>query len=493
MNPEIVQKFKLHPYQQQIADFVLKTPRNGLFLPVGAGKTRIVLSVLEQLKPKAHILVIAPAPIARITWKEEIEETGADINYISFVTGPKGGKLSKKRRMELYSDVENQPPSLYTISRELVPDIVEYFQKKKIWPFPILIVDELQSFKSNSSSRFKAIKSIIKKTYRFTGLTGTPAPNGLMDLWSQIYLMDGGMRLGTTITKYRNTFFNEGMHINGCCVEWNPKPFMPALDAQKNPIHDVYGNIIPSGMSAKEMIYKIISDIVISIDISKYLNLPEKITAVHKIEMDEKEEALYRKMAKEQVIEIDKNGDVIAAENAAILSQKLTQMASGNLYINEQHDFVTIHEKKLDMLQYIIENEPTPILVAYFFQTDKQAILKRIPDAVPFSGEPEIKEKWDKKQIHVMLIHPASVGFGLNLQHGGHTLIWYTLSWSLEQYIQTIGRIHRQGQKHPTVIHYLITKGTIDERIMKVLENKDADQSKLLQAVLMETNDIRNG
>lgn len=495
---KLIQKLNLHSYQESCLDFVLHTPRCGLFLPVGAGKTRIVLAAIAEINPSCHILVVAPAPIARISWKEEIEATGLPIEYKSFMTGPRGGKtLPKAKRYKLYEQIETESPKLYTISRELLKDLIDWHKNnKKSWPFHFLVIDELQSFKNHRSERFLALKSVILQTYRFIGLTGTPAPKGIIDLWPQIYLMDAGQRLGRTITKYRNTFFNEGIKINGQTVTWNPKPLMPVLDENLLPETDCQGNITWTAKNAEKEIYDRIKDLVVSIDISDFLKLPERIEAVHKIELDPAEKTAYDQFVKEKVLEFETEngeGEEVTAASAAILAQKLTQLASGSVYTDENHTVVRFHDKKLDMLKYIVDNEPTPILVAYYFRSDLDAILKTIPDAIHFSGEPRIKEKWDRGEIHVMVMHPASVGFGLNLQKGGHTLVWYTMPWSLEHYEQTEGRIYRQGQDYTTVMHYLITKGTIDEKIMRVLQMKQAKQEDLLNAVrLTISEEIKN-
>lgn len=498
LNQDIADALELHPYQIKIAEFVLRTPRCGLFLPVGSGKTRITLAILSQLGFQAPVLVIAPANVARLSWAEEMEKLNLGHLYRSFVTGPKGGKtLPKKRRIEMYERVQKEKPALYTISKELTPDIVEWYGKN--WPFPIVIVDELQAFKDPSAKCVKALKKAMPMTYRFTGLTGTPTPKGLMDLWSEIWFMDGGARLGKSVTKYRRAFFDEGLYVNGVCVEWRPKRFMPLLDRDLDPVIDAYGNPVwpVTPVSAKTVIYERIKDIVISADVSSLIKLPDKIERNHMISLDDEEMAAYKKLAKDQVLRIaEKTEDdgkerpddaVIIAQNAAALSQKLAQLASGTVYTGEDHQFVQIHDKKVQHLRYILDNEPTPVLVAYWYQSDKEVLLREFPQAVPFSGEPKIKEKWDKGEIPVMLVHPASVGAGLNLQKGGHVLVWYTLPWGLEPYIQMNGRIYRQGQAHTTIIHYLLAKGTIDERIPRVLAKKDLSQQDLIDAVRFAT------
>lgn len=491
LDPSISKALGLHPYQIDIAEFVLRTPRCGLILPVGSGKTRITLAVLAQLKFRDPVLVIAPAAVARLSWKEEMEKLSLGHLYKSFVTGPNGGKkLSKAKRLQMYAEVKSTQPCLYTISKDLASDIVSWFGKN--WPFPIIVVDELQNFKDPGAKCVKALKKAMPMTYRFTGLTGTPTPQGLMDLWSQIWFMDGGQRLGKSFTRYRQAFFDEGLRVNGYCIEWRPKRSVPVLDQYLNPVVDRFGNIKwPSRMtSAQTAIYQRIQDIVISVDTSSQIKLPGLIETNHVLPLDDSDLAAYKRLAKEQVLKLispEQTEETVIAANAAALSQKLVQLASGTIYVGENHEFAQIHDKKIQCLRHIVDNEPTPILVAYWYQSDKKILMESFPQAIHFAGEAKIKEQWDKGQIPLMLIHPKSVGAGLNLQHGGHVLVWYTLPWGLEPYIQTNGRIYRQGQSQTTIIHYLIAKGTIDERIPKVLTKKAMTQQDLIDAINFAT------
>ncbi len=455
MDKQISQIFNLHPYQEEMVDFVMNTPRCGLFLKMGLGKSRIALAAIAQMNPPFHVLIIAPKTIARSSWIDEIKKIGLNIRNKSFIIDEKGRDLTKKKREALYEEAKTAPPTLYFINRELVTDIVKYFGDK--WCFPMVIIDEMQSFKNYSAVRFKAIKKIMPYTTRLIGLTGTPSPNGLMDLWSQIYLMDFGQRLGINITAYRNTFFKPGRMMNGYPIEWIPL------------------------QGAKEAIYDRIKDIVVSLD-NHVLTLPDIVYENYYSYMNETEMSYYKTLMKEKVLEVNGADDVIAT-NAATLQMKLSQMASGNLYIDKEHHYVEIHQAKIETLKYIYDNEPTPLLVAYHFKTDLYAILKYFNDAVAFDGSPEMIHDWNAGKIRMLCIQPASAGFGINLQEGGHTLIWYTTTWNLEEYQQTIARLYRQGQNDTVSVLHIVTKNTVDEKIPAALQRKDISQEALLDAV----------
>ena len=465
MNPAIAAAFGLHDYQIQAADFALAHPKCGLFLKMGLGKSRITLAAIAELNPPCHVLLIAPVTIARSSWSEEIRKIGLNIRCKSLIINERGKKLSKKKRYQLYEEAFSAPPTLYFINRDLVTDIVGYYGNR--WPFGIVIVDELQSFKSYKAVRFKALAKTIPYTQRFIGLTGTPRPKSLEDLWSQIYLMDSGARLGPNITWYRNNFFRPGFRVNaqGYPYEWEPLPW------------------------AQDEITRRISDLVISMD--NVQNLPPLTYNNIYAYMDDAQLAQYRQMAKTCVFQYGQTEDeVVAAASAGVLAQKLAQMASGFLYTDKEHHYITLHTAKLEVLQYIYDNEPEPILVAYYFQTDKIAITGAFADAVVFDGTQEMQDSWNRGEIRMMLIQPASAGFGINIQFGGHTLVWYTLTSSLEQYQQTNARLYRQGQTQPVVIHHILTKYTQDEAALARMNKKDNDQELLLEAVrfIMDDN-----
>ena len=459
----------LHDYQKFAHDFIVTHPYAGLFLDMGMGKTLTTLSALYDINPSGHVLVIAPVNIARSTWLEEIRKWNLPLRTKSLVVNDNDKKLTKQKRHAIYEDAKTAPPTVYFINRELVGDIVGYFEKD--WIFPFVILDEAQSFKSYTSARFKALKKVRPQIRRLVELTGTPSPNGLMDLWSQIYLLDQGERLGRTITEYRNAYFIPGLVMNGYPVQWKPKP------------------------GAEDAIYSRISDIVISMK-NTALRLPPLTFNNVKVYMEPDELKLYKEMKKEFMLTFE-NGDdddpteVIAA-NAAVLSAKLRQMASGALYTDEEHNYKIIHRRKLEHVAYLLRSTSTPVLIAYHFHTDRIMLETYLTalgfEPQVFDGSTAMYRAWNAGKIPIMMLHPASAGHGLNFQDGGHTLIWYTMPWSLEEYLQTNARVYRQGQKEPVVIHHILTANTIDERVLGALEKKDMSQARLIEAVLAEVD-----
>lgn len=455
-------KIPLHDYQIYAKNWILTHPYCGLFLKMGLGKTSIVLEALYELNPSSHVLIIAPKTIARCTWVNEIQKWNMNLRTQSLIVNKNGKDLTKKKREEIYAKIPTDPPTVYFINREMVKNLYNYFPDGT-WPFEIVVIDESQSFKSHNSERFKTMMKIRPWVYRMILLTGSPAPKGPMDLWSQIWLLDMGQRLGKNITAYRNTFFNPGrVMVNNYPVTWEPKP------------------------GAENLIYAKISDLVISM---KNSNIKLPPVTYHKayVDMYPEETKLYKNFMKTYVFDIDENTQIEAA-NAAVLSNKLSQMASGSLYsVAETHEYVTIHEHKLEMCEYIINNTDGCVLIAYKFISDKDMLMNYLPqqgiNPVVFDGSPEMERAWNQKKYPVMLIQPASCGFGLNLQEGGETLIWYTMPWSLEQYEQTNARIYRQGQKNPVVIHHIMTRKTIDEKILAALQDKDLSQQRLIDAI----------
>lgn len=458
-------KLPLHPYQIKARDFILRNKSAGLFLDVGMGKSLITLSALLRLKP-ANTLIIAPKAIARSTWIDEINKWHLPFPYQSLIVNQNDNTLTKPAREKLYDSISNKKPKLYFLNRDLVADCVNYFtSKSRSWPFKYIIIDESQSFKSPSSRRFKALKQIKPYTSRIIELTGTPAPNSLLDLWSQIYLLDEGKSLGQTMTAYKTNFFRPVKYVQNHPVKWEPLKF-----ANYNAEKDIYQRIKPFVISMK----------------NTALKLPKVIYKKDFVYLSNQEKEIYKKMLKDQVLEITPDLEV-TAQNAAVLSNKLSQMASGSLYIDEQMHFIKIHEAKLAQLEYIINNTQDNILIAYHYQADrmliKEYLKKHKLKTTVFDGSPDMIADWNNKKIPIMLIQPASAGFGLNLQNGGHTLVWYTLPWSLEQYIQTNGRLNRQGQKHSVMIHHLITSETIDLQILNALRTKNLTQNRLMKAV----------
>lgn len=475
----------LKPYQEQIKQLVLTHPYCGLFLPMGMGKTLITLDCLYDLNPTNHVLIIAPKTIARSTWIDEIHKWEYPIRYKSFIVNEKGKQLSKKKRKALYEESLSAEPTIYFINRDIITDLVKYMQTKGIWRFSTIIIDESQGFKSHKSARFKALQDVVDNkgfhlmnpnapiVTRLIELTGTPIPNGIMDLWAQIYLLDRGERLGKNITTYRQSFFYEGRRINGVVTEYIPQ----------------YG--------AEDEIYRRISDITFSVKNTE-LFLPDIIYNDIPIYMTDDEMKLYKTFVKTSVLDLNTDTQIVAA-NAAILTAKLSQMASGAIYIPDENGkstdkYEVIHTHKLEMLEYIINNTNSPVIVAYHFKSDKDMILKYLSsakiDAKPFDGTPEMIHEWNDRKIPVMLLQPASAGYGLNLQQGGHTLVWYTIPWSLEEYLQTNARLHRMGQTEPVIIHHLLTDKTIDKRILNKVLQKDATEQDLLNAVTLTLDDV---
>ena len=455
------QPIPLHDYQIYAKNFLLTHPYCGLFLQVGLGKTSIVLEALMELNPVCHVLIIAPKHIARATWTEEMRKWGLLFRTQSLLVNEKGKNLSKQKREELYASITSSSPTVYFINRELIPDLVKHFPGKK-WPFPIVVIDESQSFKSHTSQRWKALKTVRPFISRMVLLTGSPAPKSLLDLWAQIYLLDMGDRLGKYITVYRHTYFMASMIVDGYPVAWIPLP------------------------NAEPEIYRKISDIVISMK-NHYIKLPE-ITYTNLFgELSESENKLYKEFMKTKVLDLDAELQ-ITASNAGVLSAKLSQMASGAIYRETgSSEYEKIHEHKLELCEYVINNTDSPLIIAYRFKSDKDMIESYLSErnipCVTLDGSPEMVRAWNEGKYPVMLLQPQSCGRGLNLQKGGHTLVWYTIPWSLEDYEQTIGRIYRQGQSDPVVIIHLIIKGTIDTKILRSIENKDLSQQRLMKAV----------
>lgn len=424
--------------------------------------TLITLMALWQAQPSGHILVVAPKTVASSTWQNEIDKWGIPVRTQSLIVNERGNDLSKKKRLKLIDETLETPSSMYFINRELFTSLVDNLPMvhgEHVWPFNTIIIDELQSFKNYTSQRTKALIKVAPIAERFIGLTGTPTPKDLMDLWSEIHFMDNGERLGKTITAYRRRWFRSTLIVNNYPVGWVPLP------------------------GAEDEIYSRISDLVISIKNPNIKLPPITYNDVH-IKLSADEMKLYKNFAKESALELA-DGNVVTAKNAGQLRIKLTQMASGTLY-TEKGDptkFMVIHEKKLDMCEYIINNSSHGTIVAYQFQADRAMLKKRFPDAVIFDGSAQMQADWNDGKIPILLLNPASAGHGLNIQEGGHTLIWYTTPMNLEHYLQCNARLYRQGQKYPVTIHHLIADGTVDKANMALIASKDQSEAKLIDAV----------
>ena len=439
-----------HSYQQRATDLVVSKKSVGLFLDMGLGKTVITLTAVNELIYDRfevyRVLVIAPKRVAEDTWTREHKKWDHLRELrISKVLGTAAQRL---RALEQDADV-------YVIGRDNVVWLVDHYSKKKHWPFDMIVIDELSSFKNPQAKRFRALRKILGVTQRVVGLTGTPSPNGLMDLWAQVYLLDRGERLGRTIGAYREKYFRAGARNGYVVYKWEPLK------------------------GAKEQIEEKISDICVSMSAADYLTLPERIDNVIPVKLTDAEMELYKRMEQDQLLQIE-DSDVVALNAAAVMT-KLLQIANGSVY-SMDGTVVNIHDAKLEALQEIIDTTDSPVLVFYSFKHDLDKILEAVSGARVLNGPEDIRD-WNDGKVRVLLAHPASVGYGLNLQEGGHTIVWYGLTWSLELYKQANARLYRQGQEKPVIIHHLIAEGTVDEQAMAALQAKDTSQAALLAAL----------
>ena len=446
----------LHSYQKFCVDFIEEHPNCGVFLDMGLGKTIISLTAISHLLYDSfevnRVLIIAPLRVARDTWCAELGkwEHLRGLKMERVIGTPKERVAALSRRAEMY-----------IINRENVEWLVKHFAGRRL-PFDMLVIDELSSFKNSRAKRFLALKKILPQFSRVVGLTGTPAPNGLEDLWPQVFLLDRGVRLGRTMKSYLDMFFD------------TPNSWLP------------YKHGLKTG--AEEEIYKRLGDICVSMRAADHLEMPERVDNIVEVMLSAREEKLYRQMERDMLLPYA-DGDVLAL-NAASLAGKLLQLANGAVY-DEFHNVRVLHERKLDALEDLIEAaNGKPLLVMYAFQHDLTRIQERFgkyttetPEGVRELKTSADMEDWNEGRIRVAVTQPASTGHGLNLQHGGCTIVWFGLNWSLELYEQANARLWRQGQKQTVVIHHMVTKGTMDEQVMKALHDKAADQNALLAAV----------
>ncbi len=439
-------KYKPHEYQTYATRFLLEHPISCLMLDCGLGKTVITLTALWDLVLDSfdigRVLVIAPKRVAENVWVQEIEKW----EHLTGLTAVRVLGNEQERRSAL-----NTPAFLYIINRENVAWLV----KNRRWDFDMVVIDELSSFKSHQAQRFKAMRKVRPLVTRIVGLTATPAPNSLMDLWAEMCLLDMGQRLGRYIGSYRERFFVPDKRNREIVYSYKPRE------------------------GAEDKIYESISDICISMKAKDHLQMPELVTNRVTVSMSPKEHEVYDRLRRDMVTEL--NGEELDAVNAASLSNKLQQMASGAVY-SSGHQTVVLHSRKLDALEDLIEAaNGKPLLVAYWFHHEHDRLHERF-DCRDINTAEDIAA-WCAGEIPVGLIHPASAGHGLNLQSGGSTLVWLSLTWSLELYEQLNDRLWRQGQEHTVVIHHIISEGTIDEDIMSALARKDVGQNALRDAV----------
>lgn len=444
-------KFKPHDYQQLTTDFIITHPEAAIFLGLGMGKTIITLTAVQALLfdsfEVSKALIIAPLRVARDTWPAELQKWDhlKDLR-MSVMVGDK-----KTRTTALRTDAD-----IYVTNRENIPWLVE--ETWPDWPFDMVIIDELSSFKSHQAQRFKALRKCRPKIRRIVGLTGTPAPNSLLDLWAQFAIIDGGQRLGRFISHYRDRYF------------------LP--DKRNGP--QVYSYKLREG--ADQEIYDRISDITVSMKTTDYLQLPPLTVTDYPVTMSRAEVAKYEQLKKDMVLELG-DGDTIDAPTAAALAGKLQQVSSGAIYTDAEGGYFELHGRKLDALEDIIEQaNGEPVLIAYWFKHEVPRILQRFPNAVPLNTAEDF-QRWNHGEIPVGLIHPASAGHGLNLQSGGHIMVWLTMPWSLELYEQANARLYRQGQDQPVTIVRIMCTDSVDQHIAQALEAKNTTQSALIDAV----------
>ena len=454
-------RFEPHDYQRYAIQFLEEHPIAALLLDLGLGKTVItlaaVLSLLHDSFEVRRVLVIAPLRVARDTWPLEIRKwDGMEIMTYAVAVGTRDER----------EEAVNAGADITIINRENVPWLVAFYGRE--WPYDMVVVDELSSFKNHQAKRFKSLMKVRPKVKRIVGLTGTPASNGLMDLWAEVKLLDMGERLGRFIGRYREAFF---------------KP------AGMNPYTGVVFNYTLRP-GAEDEIYRRIGDITISMKANDFLDMPEMVTVTHEVEMDPKERKVYESLKKDLVTEVD--GESIDAANAAVLSGKLLQMANGAIY-SDDGNVVTIHDKKLEMLEDLVEQaNGQSVLIAYWFRHDRQRIMEHLSRLGYKPRELKTSEDisdWNDGKIAVGLISPASAGHGLNVQDGGHILIWFSQVWSLELVQQTNGRLYRQGQKETVTIHKIVCRDTVDVDVMMAIEKKDMTQDRLVEAVRARLNE----
>ena len=447
-------EFKPHAYQEYAIDYIKTHPVAAILLGCGLGKTSIALTAIDDMLHDSFdvrkVLVVAPIRVCTNSWPDEIRKWDhlSDIRF-SVAVGSREERLAA-----LKADAE-----VYIINRENLPWLVE--QRGLPFDYDMCVLDELSSFKNWQSKRFRAFMKVRPKLKRVVGMTGTPSSNGLMDLFAEYRCLDMGERLGRFIGRYREAYFSPDRRNGNIVYSYKPLP------------------------GAEDEIYRRIGDITISMKSTDFLNMPELVTTEYPVTLDKIEREKYDALKKDLILQLP--GGEVTAANAASLSGKLSQMANGAVY-SDDGSYTAIHDRKLDALEDIIEAQNgSPLLVAYWYRHDLERISERLRKLhIPFGrlDKPEDIRRWNSGEYPVMLIHPAAAGHGLNLQHGGSTIAWFSLPWSLELYTQTVDRLFRQGQKAGTVsVIHIMAKDTIDGRIVRALKDKDDTQAALIDAV----------
>lgn len=437
-----------HDYQKYSIDKIIENKKYGLFLDMGLGKTVSTLTAFSdlQLLDTNKMLVIAPLNVAKDTWADEIDKW----EHLKHLRVSKVLGSPKQRIAAL-----NKEADIYVTNKENTKWLCN--QYKKDWPFDMVVIDELSTFKNPSSQRFKAIRKKQPLIKRFVGLTGTPSPNSLLDLWAQVYLIDRGERLETSFSRYRERFFKPTHQVSDHVFNWELRD------------------------GSEEKIYELIEDVCLSMKAGDYLDMPERIDAVQSVNLSSKERKLYDELEKHYILESEEDGTIVA-QSGASLSQKLLQLANGAVYTDDE-SVRHLHDRKLDKLEEIIEeSQGQPLLVFYNFKHDKERIMERFDEVVTLDDK-GYKDKWNACKVKILLAHPASAGHGLNLQQGGHIIVWFGLTWSLELYQQANARLYRQGQQHTTIIHHIMTDNTIEQRVYQALQNKELTQDELMKAI----------
>lgn len=458
-------EFIPHEYQRHCLQRIIDSKKIGLYIDMGLGKTVTTLTAIKELKYERlqvrKILVIAPKKVAESTWSKEKDKWDhTKMLRVSKVLG------STAKRIQAL----NTPADLYIINRENVVWLVDYY--RNAWPFDMVVIDESSSFKNHKSKRFKALASISGKITRLVELTGTPSPNGLEDLWAQVYLLDGGERLEKRYTQFRERYFNPGDRGQNIIYNYKPK------------------------LGSEQAILDKISDICISMKSEDYLQLPDLIEDVIHVELDPKARKAYNDLERQMVLALPEEEDEISVTSAAALSNKLLQLANGAVY-DEGHSVHSVHDCKIEAFMELVESlNGKPALVFYNFQHDKdriKAALEKTGLRVRELKTPQDENDWNAGQIDILLAHPASCAYGLNLQQGGNHVIWFGLTWNYELYSQANKRLHRQGQTEKVIIHHLVCSGTRDEDVMEAISRKDDVQNWVMESLKARIRKIKEG
>lgn len=459
-------RFVPHEYQKFCIQKILEMKKVGIWQDMGLGKTVTTLTAIKELKYNRfqvrRVLVIAPKKVAEGTWtKEAAKWDHTKMLRVSPVLG------SQAKRIKAL----NTPADIYITNRENVVWLVDYY--RNAWPFDMVVVDESSSFKSHSAKRFKALASVGERIERMVELTGTPSPNGLDDLWAQVFLLDGGERLGKRYTHFRERYFQPDKRgADGMVYSYEAKP------------------------GSEEGILEKISDICISMKADDYLQLPDITYHEIPVELDAKALKSYCELEREMVLQLPEDGEDISVTSAAALSNKLLQLANGAIY-GEDRQVHEVHGCKLEAFMELIESlQGKPALVFYNYQHDRMRILKALEKTglrVRELKTPQDEDDWNAREIDVLLTHPASSAYGLNLQQGGNHVIWFGLTWNYELYTQANKRLHRQGQQEKVIIHHLVCAGTRDEDVMQALRRKDDVQNWVMESLKARIRRIKDG